>query len=71
MRVTICLSLILVVSGVSRAADEIDFQRDIKPLLAHKCGACHGALKQKAGLRLDTAEQIHRGKRSSVLLKLI
>ena len=38
--------------GVAAAA-EVDYQRDIKPLFAQKCGACHGALKQQAGLRLD------------------
>lgn len=27
---------------------------DVKPLLTRKCYACHGALKQSGGLRLDT-----------------
>lgn len=31
-----------------------DYARDVKPLLARKCFACHGALKQSGGLRLDT-----------------
>src|SRR5688500_10817516 len=43
-------------------ADEpVDYSRQIKPLLAHKCFACHGALKQEGGLRLDTAAAIRRG----------
>src|SRR3954451_19566820 len=33
----------------------VDYLRDVKPLLSKHCYACHGALKQKAGLRLDTA----------------
>jgi hypothetical protein len=33
----------------------------IKPLLKQRCFACHGALKQEAGLRLDTAEYIRTG----------
>ena len=36
----------------------MDYLRDIKPVLQARCYACHGALKQKAGLRLDTAERL-------------
>lgn len=35
--------------------------RDIKPLLQTKCYACHGAVKQKGGLRLDAVQLIRRG----------
>ena len=31
----------------------IDFDRDVRPLLAKHCYACHGPDKQKGGLRLD------------------
>lgn len=37
------------------AADAADYARDIKPLLTARCVACHGALRQQSGLRLDTA----------------
>ncbi len=42
------------VSGESRA-EEIDFQRDIRPLLASQCFTCHGPDEavREAGLRLD------------------
>src|SRR5687768_15310742 len=46
-----------------QAADRgpVDYLRDIKPLLRDRCYACHGALKQKAALRLDTGAAIRRG----------
>jgi hypothetical protein len=33
----------------------------IKPLLRSRCYSCHGSLKQKAGLRVDTVELMRRG----------
>src|SRR4051794_6489947 len=37
------------------AADgpRVDYSRDVRPILARHCHACHGPEKQKAGLRLD------------------
>jgi hypothetical protein len=43
------------------AADETFYTTQVKPLLAARCYACHGALKQEADLRLDTAEALERG----------
>jgi hypothetical protein len=37
------------------ARDDVDYVRDIKPLLARHCVSCHGAAKPRGGLRLDTA----------------
>jgi hypothetical protein len=60
-----CLSLALVASWTalpSRAAEPpIDYLRDIKPVLAEKCYSCHGALKQKADLRVDTVRAMLEG----------
>ncbi len=39
----------------------VDYLREVKPLLEHKCYACHGAFKQQAGLRLDTAASLITG----------
>jgi hypothetical protein len=43
------------------AAEPVDYQKQIKPVLQARCYACHGALKQEANLRLDTAALIQKG----------
>src|SRR5947207_6614348 len=48
----------------SCGAEPVDYLRDIKPLLASRCTSCHGAIRQKARLRLDTAELLRTGGRS-------
>jgi mono/diheme cytochrome c family protein len=40
---------------------EVDYLREIKPILTHRCVACHGPLRQQAGLRLDTAALAIKG----------
>jgi len=52
-------AMVLLASGMARGA--ADYERDIKPLLRERCYACHGALKQKAGLRLDTVALMKKG----------
>lgn len=37
------------------ATETIDYLKQIKPILAERCYACHGALKQEGDLRVDTA----------------
>ena len=41
--------------GRAAAAEPVDFSRDIQPLLAKRCFACHGPDTQEAGLRFDDA----------------
>lgn len=43
------------------AADAVDYERQVKPIFAKKCYACHGVLQQKSNLRLDTAAFIRKG----------
>lgn len=51
---------IVLFAGMSTAA-EVEFTRDIQPMLAKRCHACHGALQQKSGLRLDATSLILKG----------
>ncbi len=37
------------------------FEQRVRPLLVEKCNACHGAEKQKGGLRLDSREAMLKG----------
>lgn len=47
--------------GHSVAEEPVSYTRDIKPLLKERCFTCHGALKQKGGLRLDTVALMRQG----------
>ncbi len=48
-------------SGWDQARDQVNFERDIRPLLIGRCAGCHGAEKQRGGLRLDRREDALRG----------
>ncbi len=43
------------------AAQAVDFEKDIRPVLRERCVECHGAEKQKAGLRLDARSLALKG----------
>ncbi len=51
-------SLAMFPTLVAAAADKLSFNRDIRPILAENCFACHGpdSASRKAGLRLDRRE---------------
>jgi len=64
------LSLIFSVApAFAFASDEIDYERDVKPLLLHKCVPCHGAVHQNAGLRMDAGTLIHVGGESGEAIR--
>ncbi len=54
-------TLAMLASLATAAEDAEVYSRSVKPVLARRCASCHGALKQKAGLRLDTAAAILKG----------
>ena len=53
--------VIVALLACSSTGEAVDYAREVKPLLAARCVACHGALKQKGGLRLDTAALMAEG----------
>ena len=66
VRAGLFILIVALLSGWLPAGEEprkgaVDYARDIKPVLSKRCYACHGALKQKAGLRLDTAAFMKKG----------
>jgi hypothetical protein len=67
----IAASFLLLVPGAPRLAmpaappaKEVDFAREIYPILQRSCFECHGPEKQKGKLRLDSREALLRGGRS-------
>ena len=59
------------VLGPSRgiAAGKVDFQKQIKPILAKHCTGCHGVKKREAGLRLDFRKPALAGGDSGVAIR--
>ncbi len=51
----------LLIALVAGPGPDVDYARQVKPILVARCTSCHGSIRQKAGLRLDTAELIRRG----------
>src|SRR3954463_6686114 len=42
-------------------AEPVDYDKQIKPIFAARCKACHGVLKQEGGLRLDSGALARKG----------
>ena len=62
MKSVAVLLLLLASTSVAPADDSpVDYARDVKSIFRERCYACHGALKQEAGLRLDTGSLAKTG----------
>ncbi len=46
--------MVIVWAAMAGGAERVDFSRDIQPLFAKRCVACHGPDTQEGGLRLDS-----------------
>ena len=57
MKGIVCFGILTAALPLLAADLDIDYQRDVKPILHSRCYACHGALKQEAGLRLDSGHR--------------
>ncbi|MFM9011990.1 MAG: c-type cytochrome domain-containing protein, partial [Planctomycetota bacterium] len=51
-----CLAVVAGCGPSLAAESTVDFVRDVQPLLARRCFACHGPETQEGGLRLDGEE---------------
>lgn len=62
IRALVSLGLLAVVAGwADEGQPAVDFEKDVKPILAERCYACHGPEKQKNGLRFDVRDEALRG----------
>ena len=59
-RVFVLATLLVVIQSTGQASD-VDFVREVRPILQKHCYACHGATKQKSGLRLDIKSAAFQG----------
>lgn len=47
--------------SLAAAADKVDFEKQVYPMLAQRCFSCHGPDVQQSGLRLDKRQNAMRG----------
>jgi cytochrome c553 len=53
---------LLALAGAARAEDGVAFfESRVRPVLVERCYGCHGAEKQKGGLRLDSRDAVRTG----------
>src|SRR5262244_4452942 len=65
IRVTLILLAVVSASAQVKlppaATVQVDFLKDVQPILAQKCHSCHGEEVQQSGLRLDRRQLALRG----------
>lgn len=67
----LCLWVACVLVAELPAADDVDFNRDIRPILTETCYQCHGpdANKREAELRLDTRDGLFGKRDAGVIVR--
>ena len=63
-RMITTLTLPLVILGSRAFCDDVDFAKNIKPIIEQTCLKCHGPEKPKGALRLDIKEGLLKGSKS-------
>jgi hypothetical protein len=65
----VCLwSSVLQADTTAEANDQEQYLANVRPVLYERCIACHGALKQEAGLRLDSGRNLMRGSETGAVV---
>ena len=65
---TILITLLLISSRTSAADKNIEFQRDIAPILQKHCLGCHQDRVRQGGLALHSAVEIYKGGESGEII---
>jgi hypothetical protein len=68
MHVAFALALLPLAEASVFADDRVNYEQHIKPLLRGRCVTCHGALRQRGKLRLDTVGMMLKGGDSGPVL---
>src|SRR5207237_5816903 len=53
--------------GWCRGDDPVQYNRDIRPILANACFKCHGPAARKGGFRLDLREEAVKATKSGAM----
>ena len=71
MRLTALLTLAIFcpAAAAEETAADVDYVSQIKSIFKQRCYACHGSLKQNAGLRLDTGQLIRKGSENGAIVQ--
>jgi hypothetical protein len=65
---TLTLCVLLVTAGRRASAQQVDFRRDIVPILQQKCIGCHNRRDPRGGLSLQSADEARRGGESGPVI---
>ena len=68
MKLLLPLGLLTLLNCHLNAAESIDFEKQIRPLLHEHCVSCHGPAKQKSALRLDARSFAFQGGKSGPVI---
>src|SRR6185295_18959210 len=60
-RFIVLIASLVLLSPDTVTGGEVDYVKQIKPILVARCYACHSALRKKSGLRVDTAAELISG----------